>query len=242
MKLIVANWKMHKTIEESLDYFKKFEPLIRGLPAYLAVPFTAIQPLATLAHSTSILIGAQNMNDAEAGAFTGEISARMLKEAGARFVILGHSERRHLFHESDPFINKKLKRALADNLQPILCIGETAQERAAGATASTLRRQIQEGLAGIDNFNNLILAYEPVWAIGAQAATPEVIQETHQICRDALKAPNPILYGGAVNLDNAHALLSQPNVDGLLVGGASLSAETFAKIVHLAQNRPIIKN
>ncbi|MCE5318326.1 MAG: triose-phosphate isomerase [Parachlamydia sp.] len=247
--VIAGNWKMYKTIEEAALYFKVFEPLVRGsrLYVYLAVPFTAIKTMADLAKESAIVIGAQNMNDAEEGAITGEISARMLKEAGARFVILGHSERRRLFHERDDFINRKVKRALADGLQPILCAGETQSEREQGLTEEVLRRQIHEGLAGVDRMHaaRLIVAYEPAWAIGSlQAATPEMTCEAHRICRAELNAlfsdeaeRIPILYGGSVKLDNAQALIAQPNVDGFLVGTASLSVESFAKIVHLAENR-----
>jgi triosephosphate isomerase len=246
--LIIGNWKMYKTIKESLDYFKAFEPLVQTSHAaiYLAVPFTSIQPLAALAKSSAIHIGAQNMHDAEEGAFTGEISSAMLKEAGARFVLLGHSERRRLFHENDAFINKKVLRAVAEGLQPILCVGETHEARERGQTVAVLRQQIQKGLAGVTS-SSLVIAYEPVWAIGSNhAATPAMIEETHTLCREILRElfgqeaeRIPILYGGSVTHENAHALIAQPNVDGLLVGGASLSAESFAKIVHFAQNRPI---
>ena len=134
--LIAGNWKMNKTLEEAVHYFVTFEPLVQGSAAkvYLAVPFTAIKTVADLAKGSAVVIGAQNMNDAEEGAFTGEIAGRMLKEAGARFVILGHSERRHIFQESDAFINRKMKRALSDGLQPLLCVGETQKERDEGQT------------------------------------------------------------------------------------------------------------
>lgn len=247
--VIAGNWKMYKTLEESENYFKVFEPLVRGshLFIYLAVPFTSIKTMADLAKESAIVIGAQNMNDAEEGAFTGEIAGRMLKEAGARFVILGHSERRRLFHEDDAFINRKIRRALADGLQPILCIGETQSEREQNLTEEVLLRQIHAGLAGVDRMHaaRLIVAYEPVWAIGSMnAATPEIACEAHRFCREGLNElfgdeaeRIPLLYGGSVKPDNAQALIAQPNVDGFLVGTASLSAESFAKIVHLSENR-----
>lgn len=247
--IIAGNWKMHKTVEEAVQYFKKFEPLVQDsrLYVYLAVPFTALKTLADLAKESRIVIGAQNLNEAEEGAYTGEISGKMLKDAGARFVIVGHSERRRLFHEGDALINRKVKRALTDTLQPILCVGESQEEREQGLTESVLRRQIKEGLAGIERPQSprLIIAYEPVWAIGGgQAATPEITCEAHTVCRDCLSElfsdeaeRIPILYGGSVKTDNAQNLIAQPNVDGFLVGNASLLPESFAKIVHLSENR-----
>lgn len=251
MKRIIANWKMYKTIEESLHYIQALTSLLQENedPIYLAVPFTAIQPLAFATKKSYIVIGAQNMNDAEEGAFTGEIAARMLTEVGARFVILGHSERRRYFQETDAFINRKIQRALTDGLQPIFCIGESQIEREEGRTEKVLRRQIKEGLAEIaaEQAEDLILAYEPIWAVGSShPATPEIIEEAHQICRKTLQdlfgneaAKIEILYGGSVTPQNTPELISQPSIDGLLVGGASLSPETFAKIVLLAQNRKI---
>lgn len=247
--VVAGNWKMYKTVEEAANYFKVFEPWVRSsrLFIYLAVPFISIKTMADMAKDSAIVIGAQNMNDAEEGAFTGEVSGRMLKDAGARFVILGHSERRRLFHEDNSFINRKIQRALSDGLQPILCIGETKNEREQGLTEEVLRRQIHAGLAGLDRMHaaRLIVAYEPVWAIGSMsAATPEMTCEAHRFCREGLNElfgdeaeRIPILYGGSVKPDNAQELIAQPNVDGFLVGTASLSAESFAKIVHLSENR-----
>lgn len=245
--LIVGNWKMYKTLEDAIEYFKKFEPLVRGSGAkvYLAVPYTLITTLADLAKGTSVLIGAQNMNDAEEGAFTGEIAGKMVKDAGAQFVLIGHSERRRLFGESDAFLNRKVKRALSDGLQPIFCIGETQSERDQGLTEQVLKRQIAEGLKDMNGVDALAVAYEPVWAIGtSQPATPAMTCEAHSICREALhehfgdEAERvPILYGGSVNPTNAPDFVSQPNVDGLLVGTASLSAESFAKIVQISENK-----
>jgi triosephosphate isomerase len=243
--VIIGNWKMYKTIEESTDFIKELIPLVQESTSqiYLAVPFTLIKPVADAANDSSIIIGAQNMNDAEEGAFTGEIAGRMLKDAGAKFVILGHSERRHIFQETDSFINKKVKRALTDGLQPVLCIGETFDEREASKTEEVLEKQLGASLEGIteEQMTSLIIGYEPVWAVGAGfPATPEVAEESISICRKyieknwgkkAAKAIS-IVYGGAVRPENCKLFLDQPNVNGLLVGGASLSADTFSKIIN----------
>lgn len=251
--LIAANWKMHKTLEESVAFFNSFEKLLRPSSAsiYLAVPFTAIKTMADRVGKSGVLIGAQNMHEAEEGAYTGEISGRMLTDAGARFVILGHSERRRYFHETDSLINKKVQRAFLDGLQPILCIGETQTDRDQGLTEAVLKCQLTEGLAAVDqeSAKKLVIAYEPVWAIGAHSATPEVIRETHLVVRKILTGlfgegaeRIPILYGGSVNPENAHELIAQQNVDGFLVGTASLSAESFAKIVQMSDNQSFKTN
>lgn len=254
--IIVGNWKMYKTVPESIHYIQTLL-LAMGestIKTYLAVPFTAIHPLAVLCKNTPITIGAQNMHDAEEGAFTGEIAARMLKDAGAHFVILGHSERRRLFHETSSFINKKVKRALSAGLIPLLCVGETLAQREADETKEVLMSQIKESLEGItrEQVVGLALAYEPVWAIGtSQVATPKMAQEAHLICRHVLKElfgadvadQISILYGGSVSPASAPGLLEQPDVDGLLVGGASLDPQSFLKIIqdaptnHLNINR-----
>ena len=197
----------------------------------LAVPFTALQA----AQGSEIEIGAQNMHDAAEGAFTGEISANMLWDAGATFVILGHSERRHLFGETNAFIHRKVVRALEEELQPLLCIGETEEERAHGRTADVLKRQLDECLKGVDP-EKVMIAYEPVWAIGTgKTATPEIAEEAHQQIRAHLGESGKgvaILYGGSVKPETMKPLMQQPNVNGVLVGGASLDVETFAKIVN----------
>ncbi|MCC5831992.1 MAG: triose-phosphate isomerase [Chlamydiales bacterium] len=244
--VIAGNWKMYKTIAEALDFVETLAPLIGKSQAavYLAVPFTAIRPAAHRVEELGapITIGAQNMNDATEGAFTGEIAARMLSEAGARFVILGHSERRHLFDESNAFINKKVKRALEDSLQPVLCIGETLAEREAGETERLLKEQLTGSLEGIsvEELSKMIIAYEPVWAIGTgKVARPEDAEAAQHFVRGVIAETwgeevaerVPILYGGSVKPENADELLAQPDVDGLLVGGASLSADAFSKII-----------
>lgn len=246
--IITGNWKMYKTIDEAKRFIETLAPLIVKSQAkvYLAVPFTALFPSVELVKSlhAPLVIGAQNMNDASEGAFTGEIAGRMLKGAGAQFVILGHSERRRFFHETDAYINKKVKRALKDNLQPIVCIGETLEQKEQGMTETTLQEQIQNTFEGItsEQMKSIILAYEPVWAIGTgKVATPEDAEKVHLFCREFIgerwgkDVADTILihYGGSVKPENAQALLAEPNIDGLLVGGASLSPETFSQIVNI---------
>lgn len=243
--IIAGNWKMYKTIEEAVDFINKLAPLVKESSAkvYLAVPFTALNAAATAAKDSHLVIGAQNMNDASEGAFTGEIAGRMLKDAGAKFVILGHSERRQLFQETNAFINKKVKRALADGLQVILCIGETRNERELNKTEEVLKQQLFECLEGVDaqQLENIILAYEPVWSIGTLLpATAEQAETAQSFCRkligekwgEQMAEKTVIQYGGSVKPNNAKEFLDQPDVDGLLVGGASLSLEEFDKIVN----------
>ncbi len=243
--IITGNWKMHKTIQEAQEFIQQLIPLVHKSPSrvFLAVPFTAIDALAKETENTPLVIGAQNMNDASEGAFTGEVAGKMLKEAGAKFVLLGHSERRHLYHENNDFINRKVKRAIQVGLQPILCIGETKEEYETEQTKEVLQQQLTQCLADIspEDLQTLIVAYEPVWAIGTgYSATPEIAQNVHQFCRQLLgQLLTPelahqivIQYGGSANPTNARALLSQPDIDGLLVGGASLSLESFSQIVN----------
>lgn len=240
--IIAGNWKMYKTNDEAVQFVKELEPLVQdSIPAvYLAVPFTAIQAVSEAAKGSQLVVGGQNMNNALEGAFTGEISARMLLQAGARFVILGHSERRIYFNESNDFINKKLNRALKDGLQPILCVGESLEEREQGKTEEVLKKQLTECMASVPANAEFVLAYEPVWAIGTnQVASPEEAQKVHAFCRQVLRElwgdmadQIRIIYGGSVKPDNAAELLEQPDVDGLLVGGASLKIESFSQIVN----------
>ncbi len=247
---IVANWKMYKTAREATDYIETLLPKIEKTPAhiYLAVPFTSIASAAHYAKETSIVIGAQNMNDAREGAFTGEIAGLMLKEAGASFVLLGHSERRHVFGETNAFIHRKVRRALQDDIQPILCVGETAQEREAGKTEEVLEEQLSSALKDIppEEGSRLIVAYEPVWAIGTgKAATLKHIQEAHTFCRQCLEelfgkkrgGAIPLLYGGSVKTANAAEIVAQDHVDGVLVGGASLNPDALVEIIHQVAGR-----
>lgn len=244
--IIIGNWKMHKTIEEARLFIKNllssFQPAVNEIIG-LAVPYTMIYPLSQEVKETPLFLGAQNMNDASEGAFTGEIAGKMLKDAGAQFVLLGHSERRHLYGEDNPFINRKIKRAIEIGLKPILCIGETQAEYEGKQTHDVIERQLIEGLKDIQpqQLHNLIVAYEPVWAIGNRhSASPEIAQEVHCFCRqilakiltEELSQQIVIQYGGSVNPSNAHELLAQPDIDGLLIGGASLSLESFLQIVN----------
>ena len=244
-KVITGNWKMYKSLEEAIEFVNHLIPMIQNYSTRvcLAVPYTMIQTLTKEVEGSNLLIGAQNMNDASEGAFTGEIAGRMLMDVGAKFVLLGHSERRHLFHEDNAFINRKIKRALQDGLQPVLCIGETEEEHKADRAQEVIRRQLVECLAGIhiDSLDHLSLSYEPVWAIGTgNCALPEMAQEVHYFCRQILgeifnfetAAKVIIQYGGSVNPSNAIELLNKPDVDGLLIGGASLSLESFSQIIN----------
>lgn len=242
--IVVGNWKMYKTALEAARYIEELLPLVEGSTArvFLAVPYTSISSAAKAAKGSDVSVGAQNMNDAKEGAFTGEIAALMLKEAGADFVLLGHSERRHHFGETDVFIQRKIVRALADDLIPILCVGETLAEREAGQTEEVLREQITAGLKGVpaEEIGSLILAYEPVWAIGTgKSASAKIAEEAHGFCRAILsdlfgkrKAGTvPILYGGSVSEANIADLITQKDIDGVLVGGSSLDPKTLSKIV-----------
>lgn len=242
--IIAGNWKMHQTIGQAQEFIQKLAAAVPHAPTriFIAPPFTAIRAAADAAASSKIVIGAQNMHEAESGAFTGELSAPLLKEAGARFVILGHSERRHIFHETNPLINRKVKRALSDGLLPVLCIGETQKERDAQETKKVIRQQLEECLKEVPAAE-IVLAYEPVWAIGTgKTATPEMAEEAHLICREFMASlwGKPaaehmnILYGGSVTPETAPNLLKQPNIDGALVGGASLHVEKFIQIIGAA--------
>lgn len=242
---VVGNWKMYKTSREATDYLEELASQVAGCKThvYLAVPFTSIAPASQYAQNTSIVIGAQNMHDAREGAFTGEIAALMLKEAGASFVLLGHSERREKFGEDDALIESKVLRALADELRPVLCVGETLEERQAGHEEEVLHRQLTSALSNVakEDTSKLLIAYEPVWAIGTgKRATPEMANQAHSFCRSVLQelfgkrkgGAIPILYGGSVKSDSVAELVSQEEIDGVLVGGASLDPHTFAQIVH----------
>lgn len=239
--IIAGNWKMYKTIGQAREFIQKLAKVLPPIPTrvFIAPSYTAIQAAAEVAFATKIVIGAQNMHEADAGAFTGAVSASMLKDAGARFVILGHSERRHIFHETNLLINQKIKRAVQDGLIPILCIGETQKERDAKETKKILHLQLEECLKEISP-KEIVIAYEPVWAIGTgKTATPEMAEEAHLLCREFLntlwgKSTSErlnILYGGSVTPETAPSLLKQPNIDGALVGGASLHVDKFLQII-----------
>ena len=241
--LVAANWKMHKTVAESLAFAGALGPLasVRGVEVAVAPPFTALAALQNALAGTPIALAAQNAHFEKSGAFTGEISVGMLAELGVRYVILGHSERRQLFGESDELVAKKLRAVQGAGLRPILCVGELLAEREAGRTFDVLARQLAGSLAGADPAKavELVVAYEPVWAIGTgRTATPELAQEAHAFLRARLAdrfgadaGRIRIQYGGSVKPDNAAELLAQPDIDGALVGGASLDPESFSAII-----------
>lgn len=244
-QIIAGNWKMYKTSSEASAFIRELLPLIKDAAdaVYLAVPFTSIEAAAKVASGTSISVGAQNMYDAEAGAFTGEISAHMLKAAGASFVILGHSERRQLFGETDAFINRKVRRALQEGLRPLVCIGESLTQRDEGRTEEVLAQQLSGSLCDLSasQIARLVVAYEPIWAIGTgRHATPQIAQAAHRFIRDCLSErwgsqaadKTVLLYGGSVKPINASNLMAEPDIDGLLVGGAALEVDSFAQIVY----------
>ena len=243
--LIAGNWKMHKTPSQTREYFKEFKPLVEGInevEILVCPPFIDIPAAVEETKNTDIRIGGQNCYYEKEGAFTGEISPVMLKESGCTYVILGHSERRHIFGESDELINKKVISALEEGLRVILCVGETLQERESGLTFTVVESQLKLGLSGVaDKLDMVDIAYEPVWAIGTGvAAKPEDAEEVHRFIYEKLKEINPekadkvrVLYGGSVKPTNAEAILSQPHIKGVLVGGASLKPDSFAQIVKI---------
>ncbi|MGL4393087.1 MAG: triose-phosphate isomerase [Fusobacteriaceae bacterium] len=244
-KVIAGNWKMNKTNAEGVATINELKNLIsnyKNVDVVIGAPSIMLADLAKAAAGSNVKIAAQNIYPKDSGAFTGEISAPMLKAIGVEYVILGHSERREYFNESDDFINQKVKAALACGLIPILCIGEKLGERESGKTKEVNTRQVKGGLAGIsaDDAKKIIVAYEPVWAIGTgKTATPEMAEETHKEIRDCLaelfgkeiSEKIVIQYGGSMNAANAAELLKQPDIDGGLVGGASLDAKVFEVIV-----------
>jgi triosephosphate isomerase len=243
--IIVGNWKMHKTTAEAVALVEALNAsvgLIEDVDIGVAPPFTALMAVAAALRGSAIFVAGQNMHWEAQGAFTGEISAAMLTNVGCTRVIIGHSERRQYFAETDAMVNRKLRAALNGQLDPILCIGETLEQREGNATFSVLEQQIRQGLAEIpaDGMQRIVLAYEPVWAIGTgKTATPAQAQEVHAFIRDllgtlygkALADEVRLQYGGSVNAGNIQTLMTQPDVDGALVGGASLEASSFAQIV-----------
>ena len=244
--VIAGNWKMNNDLKESEKLIVELKNLLQNeklnCDVIVCPPFTSLSEASKLVKGTVIKLGAQNMHFEDNGAFTGEISAPMLKSVGCEFVILGHSERRHIFGESDEVINKKIKKALAAGLKPIFCIGELLEERENGTTNDIVKRQVLKGLDGIsaEDMKNIIVAYEPVWAIGTgKTASPAQAQEVHEFIRDlieidySLEVANDLViqYGGSVKPDNAKELLSQKDIDGALVGGACLKADSFLGII-----------
>ena len=245
---IIGNWKMHMGACETRAFIEALLPHVKDSSSHVCIapPFTSIEAGARVAKGSRICIGAQNMSEYPKGAYTGEISSIMLKEAGATFVLLGHSERRSHFHEDDQMIHRKLKWALKENLKPVLCVGETQEERDREMTQKVLERQLGEGLKDFseEEVSQVLIAYEPVWAIGTgKTATPEIAEETHHLCRNFLSAhwqeetanQIPILYGGSVKPENTQDLMRQPNIDGALIGGTSLKVESFRDIIKFTE-------
>jgi len=245
LPLIAANWKMYKTVHEAVTFIKELRSLVKDVhdvEVVIAPPFTALHAAVEAAHGSNVGIAGQNLHWEREGAFTGEVSAGMLKESGAEYAIIGHSERRRLFGETDQSVNRKLTAALGSQLTAIVCIGETLEERDGNQTLDVLDRQIKVGLDGLsaDQIAGLVIAYEPVWAIGTgRNATPAQAGEAHAHIRSRLRQwfggnaadQCHILYGGSVKPDNIRELSSLEDVDGALVGGASLDVRSFFDIV-----------
>jgi triosephosphate isomerase len=243
---MAGNWKMYKTPAETVQFFEKFRPLAGSAThceVVICPPFTNMAAAVEAAAGTDIRVGAQNIAWAKEGAFTGEISGTMIRTAGATYAIVGHSERRQYFCETDETVLKRTQAALEAGLTPIVCVGERLEEREGGRTEAVLEGQCRNGIAGLteQQFARIVIAYEPVWAIGTgKTATPEIAADAHRSIRaqvrerygkDAADAVR-ILYGGSVKPDNTRSLMAQPEIDGVLVGGASLDPVSFASIVN----------
>ena len=244
--IIAGNWKMNNTKAEAEELITALKPLVKDVTrtdVVVCVPFTCIEKVKKLVKGSKIKVGAQNVAWADKGAFTGEISAAMLKEVGAEYVIIGHSERRQYFGETDKSVNMRLVQALKNELKPIVCVGETLDERNGGKTETVLRAQLEGGLEGIsaEDMKNVVIAYEPVWAIGTGVtATAEQANTTIKFIRKTLAKmfTRPVAnkvriqFGGSMNAKNASELMAMSDIDGGLIGGASLKAEDFSKVVH----------
>jgi len=249
--VIAGNWKMHNTVNESLALVRALKGLVAGVSGVeiiVAPVFTALGAVAAEIKGSNIALSSQNVFWEEKGAYTGEIAPGMLKDVGCTYAIIGHSERRQYFGETDESVNKRVKAALKAGLTPIMCVGETLAEREGGKTLEVVSRQVTGGLSGLSpaEVDKLIIAYEPVWAIGTgKTATPEQAEEVHadirrlvgDIAGAATAAGIRILYGGSVKADNVDILMSQADIDGALVGGAALQAESFARIVKFEINK-----
>lgn len=245
-KIIAANWKMNKDVKETSEFIKAFLDHMKDVPnppeVVICPPSIALHAAVNALEGSSIKLGAQNLHFEDDGAFTGEVSARMLKSLGVHYVIVGHSERRQFFGEADEIVAKKVKKALASGLKVILCVGESLAERDGGVTEKVLERQVKAALDGLTTAQlaSVVVAYEPIWAIGTgRNATPQQAEEAHAFIRTTVAGmfgkeaadSLTIQYGGSVKPENAAELLSQPDVDGALVGGASLKPDSFVKIV-----------
>jgi triosephosphate isomerase (TIM) len=242
--LMAGNWKMYKTREDTAEYLSPFLNLVDGVhdrDVLLCVPFTSLITALDLIDGSNVWVGAQTMHHADEGAFTGEVSPAMLLDAGVPWVLLGHSERRQYYAETDGDLARKVRSALDHGLRPVLCVGETLEEREAGATRVKVEGQLRADLADVkaEELAQLAVAYEPIWAIGTgRTATPEMAQETIAVCREVVRDlfaaaadETRILYGGSVKAANIDDLMAQPDIDGVLVGGASLDPAEFARIV-----------
>jgi len=243
--LLAGNWKMHGTRAEAVELASRLVEAVGEVSTrevMIAPPFTALEAVAVVLAGTRLRLGAQNLHWETTGAFTGEIAAPMLREAGCSHVIIGHSERRQYFGETDETVNRRLRAAVAGELIPVVCVGETLEERESERTEAVVVRQLRAGLAGLDAdaLADCVVAYEPVWAIGTgRTATPEQAQDVHALIRrelgalagERLAAGARVVYGGSVKPDNVDALMAQPDIDGALVGGASLDAASFTRIV-----------
>jgi triosephosphate isomerase len=249
-KIVAGNWKMNNDLNSSISLISEIKNELNKkdfeTKVIICPPFTSLETANTLLKGSSIFLGAQNMHFEESGAFTGEISSIMLKSVGCEYVILGHSERRTIFKESNQLVNQKIRVAIKHGLKPIFCLGETLEEREQNKTSGVIEKQIREGLEGFNEneLSSLIIAYEPVWAIGTgRNASPEQAQEVHKFIRELLGkifsfsfAQNLIIqYGGSVKPENSKDLMSQPDIDGALVGGASLKSDSFIKIIESAE-------
>ena len=249
LPFVAGNWKMNKTVGEAVDLARELKTALSGVKEVevaVAPPFTALLAVHLEIEGSPIRLAAQNLYWEEKGAFTGEISPIMLKEVGCHYVIIGHSERRQIFAETDETVNRRIKAALAHRLKVIFCIGETLQEREGEKTFSVIEKQIEGGLKGLGDqeIRNTVIAYEPVWAIGTgKTATPEQAEEVHGFIRRKLgkhysrevSEEIRIQYGGSVTPENIRGLMDQPNIDGALVGGASLKGDSFSKIVRFEE-------
>jgi triosephosphate isomerase len=233
--IIAGNWKMNKEPGESRALVQELMALtgdVKGRIMILIPPFTSLPSVGELVRNSRFKLGAQNMHWERTGAYTGEISGLFLKAVGCEYVVIGHSERRHVMGETDEMINKKLKTALEIGLIPIFCVGETEEQREGGKTEAVIEKQVKLGLGDIENeAHKIVFAYEPVWAIGTgKTATPQQAAAVHKFIRSMLKKPSTILYGGSVKPDNVDSLMKEEEIQGALVGGASLKPESFARI------------
>jgi len=246
--ILAANWKMQKTTGEAEAFVRTFLPLVKnasGVDVVIAPPFTALERIAGALRGSQVALAAQNLNAEEEGAFTGEIAPRMLADLGCSYAIVGHSERRTLYGETNQSVAAKAAAVLAHQMCPIICVGESLEQREGGQTSAVISSQIDESLSGLPGARaaEIVVAYEPIWAIGTgRTATPEMAQEVHAMIRDQLRsrfgeagAEIRIQYGGSVKPENVCDLMGQADIDGALVGGASLDPESFAKIVHFDQ-------